>query len=93
MTGEITAGTLVAFIAYMEILARPLGNAEIYYRAVQATRAVGEAVAGLLDDHGGSRLLAGAPAGGAPIVVDGVSFRTPPANGHLATCASPSPQR
>lgn len=77
MTGDITAGTLVAFIAYMEILARPLGNAEIYYRAVQATRAVGGRLQELLDDHerlqtpGGERLAGEAW----PIVVDGVSFR------------------
>jgi ABC-type multidrug transport system fused ATPase/permease subunit len=77
VTSEITAGTLVAFIAYMEILARPLGNAEIYYRAVQATRAVGGRLQELLDDHerlqapGGERLAGEAW----PIVVDGVSFR------------------
>ena len=77
MTGEITAGTLVAFIAYMEILARPLGNAEIYYRAVQATRAVGGRLQELLDDHerlqphGGKRLSGEAW----PITVDGISFR------------------
>jgi subfamily B ATP-binding cassette protein MsbA len=77
MTGEITAGTLVAFIAYMEILARPLGNGEIYYRAVQATRAVGGRLQELLDDHerlqapGGERLAGEAW----PIDVDGVSFR------------------
>lgn len=76
-TGEITAGTLVAFIAYMEILARPLGNAEIYYRAVQATRAVGGRLQELLDDHerlqphGGKRLSGEAW----PITVDGISFR------------------
>ena len=77
MTGEITAGTLVAFIAYMEILARPLGNAEIYYRAVQAIRAVGGRLQELLDDHerlqphGGKRLSGEAW----PITVDGISFR------------------
>src|SRR5438876_2023579 len=77
MTGEITAGTLVAFIAYMEILARPLGNAEIYYRAVQATRAVGGRLQELLDDHerlqphGWKRLSGEAW----PITVDGISFR------------------
>ncbi len=77
MTGEITAGTLVAFIAYMEILARPLGNAEIYYRAVQATRAVGGRLQELLDEHerlqphGWKRLSGEAW----PITVDGISFR------------------
>jgi ABC-type multidrug transport system fused ATPase/permease subunit len=74
---EITAGGLVAFIAYMEILARPLGRAEAYYRSVQASRAVGERLRELLDDRDalpdrGQRLSSGhAPS----IEVEGVSFR------------------
>jgi ABC-type multidrug transport system fused ATPase/permease subunit len=74
---EITAGTLVAFIAYMEILARPLGRAEAYFRSVQSSRAVGERLRELLEDHEilpghGQRLSSGdAPS----IDVERVSFR------------------
>jgi ABC-type multidrug transport system fused ATPase/permease subunit len=74
---EITAGTLVAFIAYMEILARPLGRAEAYVRSVQASRAVGERLQELLEDRevlpvNGQRLSSGhAPS----IDVERVSFR------------------
>ena len=77
MDQKITAGTLVAFIAYMEILARPLGHAEAYYRSVQASRAVSERLQELFDDREvlptlGDRSAAGA----APSIgVDGVSFR------------------
>jgi ABC-type multidrug transport system fused ATPase/permease subunit len=51
IAGTITAGTLVAFIAYMEILARPLGHAEGYYRSAQSSRAVGQRIQELLDDR------------------------------------------
>jgi ABC-type multidrug transport system fused ATPase/permease subunit len=74
---QITAGTLVAFIAYMEILARPLGHAEAYFRSIQASRAVGERLQELLDDREilpghGQRL---APGGAPSIEVDRVGFR------------------
>jgi subfamily B ATP-binding cassette protein MsbA len=74
---QITAGTLVAFIAYMEILARPLGRAEAYFRSLQASRAVGERLRELLEDREvlpahGQRLASGdAPS----INVERVSFR------------------
>ncbi|MDQ3995879.1 MAG: ABC transporter ATP-binding protein/permease [Gemmatimonadota bacterium] len=74
---EITAGTLVAFIAYMEILARPLGRAEAYFRSLQSSRAVGERLQELLADREvlpahGHRLSSGhAPS----IDVERVSFR------------------
>jgi subfamily B ATP-binding cassette protein MsbA len=51
IAGEITAGTLVAFIAYMEILARPLGHVEAYVRSIQTSRAVGERLEELLADR------------------------------------------
>ncbi|MDQ3811679.1 MAG: ABC transporter ATP-binding protein/permease, partial [Chloroflexota bacterium] len=51
MADQITAGTLVAFIAYMEILARPLGHAEGYFRSLQASRAVSERLQELLADR------------------------------------------
>jgi subfamily B ATP-binding cassette protein MsbA len=74
---RITAGTLVAFIAYMEILARPLGRAEAYFRSVQSSRAVAERLRELLEDrevlptHGQQLASGDAPS----IEVDGVSFR------------------
>ena len=51
MRDAITAGTLVAFIAYMEILARPLGNAEAYFRDLQTSRAVATRLQELLADR------------------------------------------
>jgi ABC-type multidrug transport system fused ATPase/permease subunit len=74
---RITAGTLVAFIAYMEILARPLGRAEAYFRSVQSSRAVGERLRELLEDrealpaHGQRLASSEAPS----IGVERVSFR------------------
>ena len=74
---EITAGALVAFIAYMEILARPLGHAEAYYRSVQSSRAVAERLRELLDDrevltvHGDRSASSGPPS----IQVEHVSFQ------------------
>jgi ABC-type multidrug transport system fused ATPase/permease subunit len=74
---KITAGGLVAFIAYMEILARPLGHAEAYYRSVQSSRAVAERLGELLEDremlpvHGDRSASGGAPS----IVFEGVSFQ------------------
>jgi ATP-binding cassette, subfamily B, bacterial MsbA len=74
---QITAGTLVAFIAYMEILARPLGHAEAYYRSIQTSRAVGERLRELLEDrevlpaHGQRLASDDAPS----IDVEHVSFR------------------
>ena len=77
MDDKITAGTLVAFIAYMEILARPLGNVEAYLRDVQSSRAVASRLLELLEDRetlpslGQRSGLDGAPS----IVVQDVSFR------------------
>jgi subfamily B ATP-binding cassette protein MsbA len=77
IAGQITPGTLVAFIAYMEILARPLGNAEGYYRSLQSVRAVGDRLQELLDDQerlptNGRRTLQG---GAWPVAAETVSFR------------------
>jgi ATP-binding cassette, subfamily B, bacterial MsbA len=79
MEDQITAGTLVAFIAYMEILARPLGNVETYYRSFQSIRAVGDRLQDLLDDEErldarGDKRLAGEAW---PVAVEGVTFRHP----------------
>ena len=77
LADEITAGALVAFIAYMEILARPLGHAEAYYRSVQSSRAVTDRLRELLEDrevlpvHGDRSALGDAPS----IEVENVSFR------------------
>ena len=77
LDGVITAGTLVAFITYMEILARPLGNADEYFRCLQASRAAAGRLQELLDEReelpAAGRRSAG---GGAPsIAVERVSFR------------------
>jgi ABC-type multidrug transport system fused ATPase/permease subunit len=76
---EITAGTLVAFIAYMEILARPLGRAESYFRSVQSSRAVADRLQDLLEE--GDALPAygrHSGTGAAPsIALERVSFRHP----------------
>jgi len=50
MSKQITAGALVAFMAYMELLAGPVSRAGQYYRHVQTCRAVGERLQDLLDD-------------------------------------------
>ncbi|HJU68782.1 MAG TPA: ABC transporter ATP-binding protein [Gemmatimonadaceae bacterium] len=74
---KITAGALVAFIAYMEILARPLGHAEAYYRSVQASRAVADRLRELLEDREvlpvhGERVVSG---GQPSIEAEHVSFQ------------------
>lgn len=76
---EITAGTLVAFIGYMAILARPLGHIEGYVRDVQSGRAVAERLREFLADRetlpslGHRSGVDGAP----PIVAQDVWFRHP----------------
>ncbi|MBW3559249.1 MAG: ABC transporter ATP-binding protein/permease [Proteobacteria bacterium] len=78
LADEITAGTLVAFIAYMEILARPLGHVEAYVRSIQTSRAVGERLQDLLADReqlprDGRFSVDAAPS----VAMEGVSFRYP----------------
>jgi ABC-type multidrug transport system fused ATPase/permease subunit len=51
MGKQITAGGLVAFMAYMEILAGPVSRAGNFYRHFQVCRAVGERLQDLLDDR------------------------------------------
>jgi len=50
MGRQITVGGLVAFMAYMEILAGPVSRAGNFYRHFQTCRAVGERLQELLDD-------------------------------------------
>jgi ABC-type multidrug transport system fused ATPase/permease subunit len=76
---QITAGALVAFMAYMEILAGPVSRAGDFYRYFQTCRVVGERLQNLLDDHEtlpshGSKRPPGAAL---DIVVEGVSFQYP----------------
>ncbi len=47
---RITAGGLVAFFAYMEILAGPVSRADSYYRHFQHCRAVSERLASFLSE-------------------------------------------
>ena len=48
--GTLTIGALVAFIAYMEIIAEPLEEMEGYYRDYLSCRAMAERIQDLLDD-------------------------------------------
>jgi len=48
---QITAGGLVAFMAYMEILAGPVSRGGAFYRHLQTCRSVGERLQELLDDR------------------------------------------
>ena len=76
---QITPGTLVAFITYMEILAGPIGRAGSYYRNFQTCRAVGERLQDLLDDRSNLPSSGGrTPAGEHwTIECEDVSFRYP----------------
>lgn len=51
IVGELTVGGLVAFIAYMEILSDPLGDAEGYYRDYLTCRAMADRLQELMDDE------------------------------------------
>ena len=76
---QITPGTLVAFITYMEILAGPISRAGTYYRSFQTCRAVGERLQDLLDDRSNLPSSGGrTPAGEHwTIECEDVSFRYP----------------
>jgi subfamily B ATP-binding cassette protein MsbA len=76
---QITAGSLVAFMAYMEILAGPVSRAGTFYRHFQTCRAVGERLQDLLDDQETLPVSASKPPrdGSWDVVVDAVSFRYP----------------
>lgn len=51
LTGRLTAGGLVAFIAYMELLAVPVSNAGKYYRHFQHCRGVATRIVSFLSDQ------------------------------------------
>ncbi|MBM3226904.1 MAG: ABC transporter ATP-binding protein [Candidatus Tectomicrobia bacterium] len=79
MADQITAGALVAFIAYMEILAGPISRAGKFYTHFQTCRALAERLQQLLDDHDvlpqrGNYTLAG---NHAEVQVEAVSFQYP----------------
>ena len=80
---QITPGTLVAFIAYMEILAGPISRGGDYYRNFQTCRAVGERLQDLLDDRSNLPSSGGrTPAGEHwTIECEDVSFRYPGRSG------------
>ncbi len=79
MARQISAGRLVAFMAYMEILAGPVSRAGKFYQYFQTCRAVGGRLQDLLDDRdplpaSGHRR----PSGDRwDISVDGLTFRYP----------------
>lgn len=76
---QITIGGLVAFMAYMEILAGPVSRAGKFYRYFQTCRAVGERLQDLLDDSETLPPSRGErPSGDRwPISVEDVAFRYP----------------
>lgn len=76
---KISVGGLVAFMAYMEILAGPVSRAGDFYRYFQTCRAVAERLQNLLDDRDAPPLSRGLRPSGAhwAIVLDAVSFRYP----------------
>lgn len=76
---RITAGGLVAFMAYMEILAGPVSRAGKFYQHAQTCRAVGGRLQELLDEDDRLVLRGRARAHGEHwrIVLDRVSFRYP----------------
>ena len=82
MRGELSIGSLVAFIGYVELSVGPINRASDYYRHFQNCRAVGQRLGALLAERGEVR-----PSGTArpadtrvDLVVDGVSFRHPGAD-------------
>src|SRR5262249_24623652 len=79
MDRRITPGGLVAFMAYMEILAGPVSRAGNYYHHVQTCRAVGGRLRRLLEERqprpvSGSRRASGSQW---DISVQDLSFRHP----------------
>ncbi len=76
---QITAGGLVAFMAYMEMLAGPVSRAGAFYRHFQTCRAVGERLQDLLDDREALPVQAGKRARDDSwgVAVDAVSFWYP----------------
>lgn len=79
LRGQITAGTLVAFMAYMELLTAPVARTGELYRHFQVCRALGDRLHDLLNDRETLLLTAReVPRGTArDIVIDAASFRYP----------------
>lgn len=84
----LTPGGLVAFIAYMELLAGPIGNASKYYRHYLQCRAVAERIGEFVgsvpevnDNEGNKNIPHDAPA----IVFDHVNFTYPNSDRQILT--------
>ena len=76
MRGETSIGSLVAFMAYVELLVAPINRASDYYRHVQNCRAVGQRLSSLLAERDTRPSGAARPADShVDLVVDRVSFR------------------
>ena len=90
LEGGMTPGLLVAFIAYMELLAEPVSRSGRYIRHVQTLRGVfqrlDQFLAGLEPElvHTGTK----APTGPVSIEVRGVSYRYPGADRAALECVS-----
>lgn len=67
LAGRITPGGLVAFIAYMELLAGPVSRAGKFYRHFQQCRAVSERLAGFLAEETGGDAWSGGGASQVPV--------------------------
>jgi len=76
---QITVGQLVAFMAYMEILAGPVSQAGKFYTHFQTTRAIGDRLQDLLDDTETLAAPGGEGRSGkvSDITLENVSFRHP----------------
>lgn len=79
---QITPGSLVAFLVYMEILAGPVSHVEKYYRHLQKFRAVGDRIGSFLAELTPAQAVIAMTAGlrqspALPIVLREVSFAYP----------------
>jgi ABC-type multidrug transport system fused ATPase/permease subunit/L-amino acid N-acyltransferase YncA len=78
MRGEMSIGSLVAFMAYVELLVGPINRAADYYRHFQNCRAAGQRLAALLAEREVLPSGRARPAhADVDLVVDRVSFRYP----------------
>lgn len=88
LDNKMTAGGLVAFIAYMEILAGPVSRLGDYYKRIIETYAVSKRLAEFLNDAEPRPRTVYATAHGAapehvtPLVFDNVTFRYPHTEQH-----------
>ena len=89
MRGEISIGSLVAFMAYVELLVGPINRASDYYRHFQNCRAVGQRLSSLLAERDARPCgTARSADSSVDIVVERVTFRYPGADGNALRSVS-----